>query len=480
MSSAENCSVLICGGGPAGLAAALLLKSRGWRDIVLVERRPTPDAFERSKSFNYQLDGRGQRLLSRLGIEGATLKRFGLPNDHFTLVNFQPDGSVKEISPPILVPDRKTPYWMTRNKLLAMLQEEVARVNDDGAIRLLYGHRFTEFGRADNGDVEAHIDDQAGQSRRLRPQLILGCDGLWSRVRAAMAAQCAQPDAFDMHAFPSPSTGLTYKVLNLPPQFSVLHSDRGVDNHELAYAFHSTYKDPKRKMALFALPTAAQGDTRSVNIILRADHEFWQVKGVDAVTEYLVEGFPQLNIPELVDEGELQSFADLEPGQFPAPQYTQKVHLALNAAGDQHALLVGDSAHAFPPDLGLGVNSALEDLAEFELKLDGVNNHLGQACQQYEAQRVPESAALVKLVQTVHPYQYGQNPLRLKLWIVRFALQLLMHKVSFGWVEMPGFMLSQRHKMPFTEMLQRFKRGTRMFYGVWVVLFAAAAMTLAS
>lgn len=479
MPESTECSALICGAGPSGLAAALMLKDRGWRNIVLVEKRPSPDQFERSKSFNYQLDGRGQRLLERLGFEASTLKRYGLPNDHFKLINFSPEGKTKTVVPPILVPDRKTPYWMTRNKLLAMLQEEVARINTAGDIRLLYGHRFSHLESGTAGEATAVLEDAEGNRLNLRPQLVLGCDGLWSRVRAALADRSGSPEDFHMHQYPSPSTGLTYKVLNLPSTFTVRGTTQAVDNHELAYAFESTYKEPGRKMALFALPTALPEDPRSANIILKPDHQLWRLDGVEAVTRFLVEGFPQLDIEQLLGEQELKEFAELKPGQFPAPQYTKKIYGALDQQGHQHGLLLGDAAHAFPPDLGLGVNSALEDLAEFEQHLDSANNQLGDACRQYEAERIAQSAALVKLVQQVHPYQYGQDPLRLKLWMMGFLLQLSLHKISRGLVEMPGFMLSQKHRMPFTEILTRFRRGRRTVYGIGAALLLGGVWLLA-
>lgn len=47
------------------------------------------------------------------------------------------------------------------------------------------------------------------------------------------------------------------------------------------------------------------------------------------------------------------------PGTFPAPQFVRT--LATEVGGTGFAIL-GDAAHAFPPDLGQGVNSALEDV----------------------------------------------------------------------------------------------------------------------
>jgi 2-polyprenyl-6-methoxyphenol hydroxylase-like FAD-dependent oxidoreductase len=60
--------VLIVGGGPAGLATALMLAKRGWTTITVLEKRAAADYYEPDKAFNYLIDDRGQKLTDFLGL----------------------------------------------------------------------------------------------------------------------------------------------------------------------------------------------------------------------------------------------------------------------------------------------------------------------------------------------------------------------------------------------------------------------------
>lgn len=452
-------SVLICGGGPAGLAAALLFADLGWDRVTVVERRKSPSDFEKNKAFNYQLDPRGQRLLKMLGLEDK-FAEYGVPNDSFTLSLIAADGSTKTFTSPLIHPERGTCYWMRREMLQCMLHEAIVSRRGE-QVDLRYEHRFAEFSENAAGCTVARVTDSDGHDHIVDADLVLACDGLSSQVVKALA-QRAEHDAdhFERIVYPSPSTGLTYKVLNLPPEFDTNSSIGRITDRRRAYAFTSRARDRRKAMALFAFPVAQPSEPRSVNIIRDPDHELWTLESGEAVVDFLTENFPQLDIPNLVSIEEARDFSALDPGAFPPPQYTK--HLQTRLGSNQlPVILIGDAAHAFPPDLGMGVNSAFEDLELLCSALREHGNDLGAAAAHYEKIRLPQSAALTRLVQRVHPYQYNQVPWRLKLWTVGFLIQRGLNRALPSQFEKPGFMLSQEHWRDFVEIETRIRRTKR-------------------
>lgn len=452
--------ILICGGGPTGLAAAMLFVDLGWDDVVLVERRTGPSDFEKNKAFNYLIDPRAQKLLEQLGAK-AMLGSYGVATDGFTLTLVAPDGTYKETVLPIVNPLRGTCYWIRRASFQQMLYDAI-EARGDPRIRLLYGHRFAGFADQPGGRVGALIEAPDGRKIELLPDLVLGCDGLSSQVRSALALRSDVPDGhFGMIEHPSTSAGLVYKVLELPACFPVSGA-RGtvgaVDDHRMAYMITSALKPRDEIMELFALPVANSTEPRSVNIIRQADHKIWALGSAEELLTFLERSFPQLDIRSLITNDQAKEFLSIDVGWFPVPQYAAHVHMALGSNAMQ-VLLAGDASHAFPPDLGMGVNSALEDLDHLAQHLGNVPESLAVACSAYERARLPESAALVRLVQTVFPEQYGHMPWRLKLWAVGFLARKLLNKVAPFAFDKPAFLLTQEYWRSFAE-IETMKRRT--------------------
>lgn len=472
-------SVFISGGGPAGLAAALLFDRLGWDEVVLAERRSGPSDFEKNKSFNYLVDKRSQRLFERLGILNR-LPPVGVATREFTATTITPDGKAETKGVPIIDPSRPVCYWTTRRALLTMLYEAIGETASD-KVRLLYGHKVAGLTRSEAGGLSVEVEDGEGRSERFEPTLVLACDGLNSAIRAGLSAMPEiGPERFAMVATPSLSTGLRYKVLNLPSRFAA-KGGAAVDDPSMSYILPSRHKDRTKACALFAFPVADASHPRSVNLIREADHELWTLETADDLLAFLEDSFPQLAVRDLVSREEAEDFVSLEAGAFPAPQYARDL-LASFGEGEarSHALLVGDAAHAFPPDLGLGVNSALQDV-------DRLANHLTAASDletglaAYAEERLPEARDLCWLVTHVFPEQYNHRPWAMRRWIAGFLLRRGLNAALPKYFARPGFFLTQDPDLTYGEMRAAIERtdGRLKMAGIGSLAVGAAAAAMA-
>lgn len=89
----------------------------------------------------------------------------------------------------------------------------------------------------------------------------------------------------------------------------------------------------------------------------------------------------------------MEEFAADRGGRFPQPQHCRSAHhfeapQVARAEGTAVAL-AGDALHSFPPDLGLGVNAALQDVDALVSSLERNKGDFKGAVEEYSKERLP-------------------------------------------------------------------------------------------
>lgn len=115
-----------------------------------------------------------------------------------------------------------------------------------------------------------------------------------------------------------------------------------------------------------------------------------------------------------------------EPGQKPQPSLARSLAATFD---DCSVVLVGDSAHSLPPDLGQGANSGLEDVMMLLKELDDKMGDVFGALQSYEDKRMADLQALMELHLYAMPPP-GASKLTRYTWLA----SVVMRRVFNDWV----------------------------------------------
>ena len=216
--AATDVDVLIAGGGPCGLAAALSFAKAGF-SVRVVERRQCATEFETQRAYLYLLDRRGQRFTDTHHLTDVIRER-GVSNDGYTITRAWPDARGAITSKPLLAQEATaSAIWIPRAALLDVL----AKAAVDAGATLSYGSSLDglkEGGESERVQASVTIGES---SMTLAPRLLLACDGAGSRVRRELAKWSGGIDGGDFTPvrLRSPSSGLQYKMLLVPPTFAL-------------------------------------------------------------------------------------------------------------------------------------------------------------------------------------------------------------------------------------------------------------------
>eukprot|EP00752_Nemacystus_decipiens_P008568 g7652.t1 len=380
-------STAIVGGGPTGLAVALMLARRGYRGITVLERLgepPAPGAEEwgnPERSYNLGIGGRGQVALAKLGAADRVLSWCAEAAGRKDWTPESPGGVERDFS------ERKfTTKVIARDRLASCLLEEVREKHADVVtVRFdvdVTGAQWLERdqGVGGTGGTLALKNASDGETSELTTEFVVAADGVRSAIRDGLEADKALTQALSggevrVKRFPRKNE-FSYKVV----PFKLAAGWRNDVNYS-----HRT----KEEITLEALPTK-EGMQVGVLLFRPNDERILGLKDAADARALFEELFPQF--ADMITDEAYERLALQDVSRLPAFSYTGPIlHLG------KSAVLLGDAIKSVKPYFGLGVNTAFEDCVALDSCLEETGDDLKAALPLYSRRRAPEAKDLVEL-----------------------------------------------------------------------------------
>ena len=433
-------SSVIVGGGPAGMATAIMFAKRGWRNIVVVDRLSAPpdpgDAAiwgDTARFYLVGLGARGQRSLAALGawddVERYCAAVVGRKD-------WAPGAGPDEGAERIFTDRPYTTQVIARDRLAGALYRH-ALENYPDAISFRHG--------VDVDDVtESAVVLATGEE--LRGDLVVGADGT-ARTVAMALEDTGRGTRITRYADDNERIFKTVP-LKLPADWrgDINYSARSVDG----------------RLNFDALPAAKGTNEYCAVLLLKADDALAREDAdVGELRALLDKELPQFS-PH-VDDATLRAVAKKPSSRLPGFRFVgPKLHRGANV------VLLGDAIHTVKPYFGLGANAAFEDVAELDAALSGTARG-SVALAAFSAKRGPEAKALVQISRGLDRPGF--------LGFVTFILPIILDSVfhaALPKVFGPNVIASLQQDGTFVDVRRRKRRDRLLQAGVIGSCLAAA------
>ena len=357
-------NVIITGAGLCGTLLALRLADRG-HQITLLEKRGDLRRQEvaAGRSINLALSDRG---LAALDLVGLRQKALDISIPMLGRMVHTKDGQTTRLLP---YSGRSNEYIqsISRHGLNALLLD-AADQNEN--ISLFFNHHVEE---ADilHAKVSGKIFDTGGRFK-IEGDTLIGTDGAGSDVRQGFMQQGSNI----RFNFSQEFLDHGYKELEIP-------AGPGQSWQIEKNALHIW---PRQNYMLIALPNLDGSFTVTLFLSFDGTPGFNQLNNEEAILDFFSRQFADI-IPLMPDI--VKDFMSHPTGSLGtikcSPWFTD------------HALLMGDAAHAVVPFYGQGMNCAMEDVLKLDKYLDENNDHWHAAFRQYQANRKKDTDAIADL-----------------------------------------------------------------------------------
>ncbi|MDZ7914842.1 MAG: FAD-dependent monooxygenase [Rhodococcus sp. (in: high G+C Gram-positive bacteria)] len=344
--------VAICGAGPVGMTAALLLAERGL-DVIVLERRSTTSDEPKAISIDdealrtYQHAGVVDRIMPII-VPGTGTRYYGL------------DGE------PLFHGGAETAYRLGYPFKNPFAQPDLERVLADALesapnVTMCFGTEVSAIEQA----VDTVAIEAGGQT--IRARYLLGCDGGRSTVRSLLEIAM---------------TGRSYSDLWLVV-------DTLGDPHTERYGMH--HADPNRPHVVVP------------GLDGRCRYEFRLFEGEGTATDA-----PPFELIETL----VGRYRPITPDQVERAVNYRFHALVADRWQQGRCFLLGDAAHMMPPFAGQGLNSGIRDAANLAWKMVGVVSGIldENVLATYQSERGPHAVAVVRASERLGRVVMTTNP----------------------------------------------------------------------
>jgi kynurenine 3-monooxygenase len=351
-------NIAIVGSGLVGSLLALYLKRLG-HSVTVFDRRPDIRNIKFSgRSINLAMSNRGWKTLREIGFD-EEVKKLAIPLDKRAMhivgqaeyyQNYGKEGeAIWSISRGVL--NRKMIDLAENAGVIFKFEEKVWDVD------LPTAKLFT-------GDTEK------GQWQEYQFDIILGCDGAFSRVRHKMQRR----SRFD---YSQDFIDVGYKELTIPPNEDGSHK---LDKN----SFHIW---PRGKFMLIAMPNLDGSFTCTLFMPFEGEVSFENINTTEQAKTFFSTYFPNV----------MQDMDDLMEDFFNNPTSAMVTMKCYPWTYWDKVALVGDSAHAVVPFYGQGMNAGFEDIYELNRIIKKHGDDWEAIFQEYQKERKPNADAIAEL-----------------------------------------------------------------------------------
>lgn len=397
--------VVIAGGGPAGLFTAISLHTLGVRQITVLERIQYNSPCDLQRSYVFGLSERGRKAMSKIsGLLEHLLQSAPISKDYFRC-----EIDLTEAVPPAAMTMEMSKYGKNytpatlffrptyMKSMFNFVQEHCSEVeiidgvtiedvtfsNDGGGISTIHYSRV--------GDAEKHC---------ISTNALIACDGKNSPVvralRLADQTIVRSPHGFEASYKKSRSSGKLARSLvvgrNIFDHIESVRKDLGTTCWTRARGVGCSMdilpmleEDLQQYGGLSAL------------ISDEKDAPIWQLNSVEEAYCFFEKSFPALDVRKHISEDSLMSFILGRSVEFPF--ITLRPSMAAKVGDAGGVIIIGDASHAVPPDLGQGLNAAIEDvnvIAATAMEV-GLHANFGDLAYQFHSNRIDDITSMAEM-----------------------------------------------------------------------------------